>query len=319
MRYSPIFSMSDSINTIQVFSKKKRLAWLCLAAFAIAHLSFETSTAQAFVLDKKSWNCNGLTFTKTRFNWKGEDSSAIEVRRRGKLLLRRQAHDVWLWTIKNGEFTEMETKDSFKTEDLNGDGIKDFVIRQWSGGAYCCYTYEVFSTGADCPRLWHNEAGCAHLKIIRGQLKPAILAMEDGSFLQWRTHIVSETRPIVYLTWKSASVSSRLTTRSSLKGITASNAAPILDRKRMLRPIDASRFSKLKDSALNNDKEQFFIELVYTGHSDAALKLLANIEVEERKEFVKSFVTALKRGPFYYKIVALNGPKFTDLTRLRFA
>ncbi len=280
---------------------RKQLVWSAIAASIIAFGNFQFTPAQAHVLKQSQWRCNGLVFTKTNSNWKGEDSATIEVRKNGKLLLRRQAHDAWLWTIKNGDFVECEEHDRFETTDLNGDGIKDFVIRQWSGGAYCCYTYEVFSMANNCRRLWFDDAKCAHLKILFKN-KPAVLAMEDGSFLYWRTYSLDGPRPVVYLTWRQ----------------NTNNEKPILDKKRMLRPIDSTKFSRLKSAPLNEEKERMFIDLVYSGHSDAALNLIANVSAQDRKEFVDSFVQALKSGPFYFKIVGLNGPKFANLTGKKF-
>lgn len=282
---------------MRFFPSTQQLALSAITASLLAIVNFPFAPAQAYVTKKSQWQCDGLVFTKTNSNWKGQDSATIEVRKNGKLLLHRQAHDAWLWTIKNGEFGECEDHDRFTTTDLNGDGIKDFVIRQWSGGAYCCYTYEVFSTTNNCRRLWFDDAKCAHLK-VHFKNKPAILAMEDGSFLYWRTYSLDGPRPVVYLTWRK----------------NGANEKPILDRKRMLRPIESDKFSRIKTAPLNEEKERMFIDLVYSGHSDAALNLLANVSPQDRKTFVDSFVEALKSGPFYYKIVALNGPKFASLT-----
>lgn len=71
----------------------------------------------------------------------------------------------------------------------------------------------------------------------------------------------------------------------------------------------------MKNELLSTEKEAMFIDLVYSGHSDAALSLIDNITEPDRKEFINSFVTALKSGPFYYKIAALNGLKFAKLTK----
>ena len=271
----------------------------------------------AYVLEEKKWTVGDYTLTKRRFNWKGEDSGSIEVSLRGKRLLRRQAHDVWVWTKgPNGEFVEAENQKRLSLSDLNGDGVLDFVLRQWTGGAYCCYTYEIFSLNPDCKRLWYNEAGCAHLKIIEPRstapksnggtsegrgLKPcrspATLAMEDGSFLYWRTHTLQGPRPIVYLT-------------GGKNGFT-------FNRFKTLKPTNHARLTKLLNQSWSEESEAFFIQLVYTGNAQDALAMLNKLEPSERTEFARSFMDAFKKSPFYYRIVELNSKSaISNLQRL---
>lgn len=264
------------------------------------------SRVNASVLEEKTWKVGAYTVAKKRFNWKGEDSGAIEVSLHGKQLLRRQAHDVWVWTKgENGEFVEAENQNKLSLSDLNGDGVPDFVVRQWSGGAYCCYTYEIFSMSPDCKRLWHNEAGCAHLKIIeprstapkanagtsegkclKPRRSPATLAMEDGSFLYWRTHTLQGPRPIVYFT-------------GGKNGFT-------FNRFKTLKPTNQARLAKLMNQSWSEESEAFFIQLVYTGNVQDALTMLNKLEPSERTEFARSFMDVFRKSPFYYRIVELN-------------
>ena len=277
---------------------------------AILFSILSQSATGAYVLQEKKWTVNGYTFTKKRFNWNGEDHGSLDVSLRGKRLLHRQAHDVWVWTRNGkGEFVEAEDQNRLSLTDLDGDGVLDFVVRQWSGGAYCCYVYEVFSLTPDCSRLWSNDAGCAHLSIIEPRLtrKPKVqaastskqqsfhsgnlrqsstLAMEDGVFLYWRTHVLQGPRPIAYFTGNGHGFK--------------------LNRTMMLKAVDQERLRKFKSEKWTNDSEDFFIQLVYTGHAREALSLLDSLEDSERHEFAQSFMQAFKRSPFYYSIVALN-------------
>jgi hypothetical protein len=267
------------------------LTWFLLASILAG------SQAEAHVTREMTWNVNGFTFTKKNFNWKGEDAAWLEVSRNGKKLLRRQAHEVWVWTRDTrGEFVEAEDGRELLFSDLNGDGVLDFVVRQWSGGAYCCYTYEVFSLDPKCRRLWHIDGGRAHLKILPPQPRTGsvlvqrqhlpTLAVEDDSFLQWRTHTVSGPRPIVYLTWQ--------------------NNGFRIDEKQQLKPVDEKAFDKIVQQPWSDDSEAMFIDLFYTGHAAQAVTMLDKLPENDREEFKQSFCDVFSKSQFYYPIVALN-------------
>ncbi|HEY9713959.1 MAG TPA: hypothetical protein V6C72_10845, partial [Chroococcales cyanobacterium] len=51
--------------------------------------------------------------------------------------------------------------------DLTGDGIHDLVIRLWTGGAHCCYTYDIYSLDAKFKHIWHFSAGDGHMLTMR--------------------------------------------------------------------------------------------------------------------------------------------------------
>lgn len=250
----------------------------------------------AFVTEKLTWSVGEYTFIKKKYNWKGEDGAFIEVWRKGRRILRRQSHDVWVWTKNdNGAFVEAEDRNPLNLSDLNGDGVLDFVIRQWTGAVYCCYTYEVFSLTPDCRRLWHNDAKCGHLKVLKAKNGTAVLAIEDSSFLFWRTHTVGGPRPIVYFTWRGGKF--------------------VVDRSRMLRRLNKTGIDRLKKQPWSEQIESAFIELVYSGKTLDAVALLSILDAKDRQGFASDFLDAFRKSPFYYQVVALS-PK-TDVARLK--
>ncbi len=250
---------------------------------------FLTDTASAHVTSEKQWFVDGFRFVKKNYLWKGEDYGSIEVWRNGRCLLRRQAHDLWLYTWPNSharEAVEAKETDSLRLIDLNNDGAKDFAMREWSGGAYCCYTYEIFSLTDDCKRLWYDNAGCGHLKIVKDGTR-AELAIEDASFLYWNTFSLDGPRPIVYMCWRGSKYA--------------------VDRRRMLKSIARSKIEQASKQPLSNEWQTTFIQLIYTGHAREALELLEKLpSPQQRKEFATSFYSAFRKSPFYYQIVPLN-------------
>jgi len=246
------------------------------------------SSAGAHILDEATWRVGSHTFKKVRFNWKGEDGAFIEVSHNGNRILRRQSHDVWVYTkTKSGKFEELDTPSTpLELSDLNGDGVKDFAIRQWSGGAYCCYVYEIFSLSPGCQRLFYDDAGAAHFNISQVKNHPAVLEMEDGAFLFWRAFGVDGPRPVVYLIWKKNRFE--------------------LDQKRMRQSFKPWQFAALNQLPWTAETERSFIALVYAGQLDNALRLAEKLDPKSRKEFLDSFREALRKSPFHDQILRLN-------------
>jgi hypothetical protein len=44
-------------------------------------------------------------------------------------------------------------------QDINNDGIPEFVLGEWTGGAHCCYTYKIFSLGNEFKKIAELDSG----------------------------------------------------------------------------------------------------------------------------------------------------------------
>jgi hypothetical protein len=72
--------------------------------------------------------------------------------------------------------------DPISGRDISGDGQPDLVVVAYSGGAHCCWTYSIYSLGAD-PRLVtriHNERDIAFIQRPEGHI--IYLKTQDGRF-----------------------------------------------------------------------------------------------------------------------------------------
>lgn len=231
-----------------------------------------------------------------KFNWNGEDGEIMEIKRGKHRLLRRQGHALWILSMdKQADSFELKEGDPVRVADLNGDGIKDVVIQEWSGGAHCCYTYDIYSLFPNKLRnIWHMNAGDGHLSIEAAKLKksekiPATLVVQDASFAYWATSFADAPMPNVYLRWTSSAFR--------------------VDARRMRKPVDSQRLKQCTADPASPQSLSYFVELVYQGHADQALKLFDKIPRQERQELLRGFNKNFKKSPFFTEISNLNDPQ----------
>lgn len=89
-------------------------------------------------------------------------------------------------------------------QDITGDGKPDLVIAAWSGGAHCCFTFEVFEIGAEFRKI-------ATLSAVHGDLSHfadldhngiLVFVANDWTFAYWNTSFMDSPAPDVLLRFK---------------------------------------------------------------------------------------------------------------------
>jgi len=135
---------------------------LLIALVAISCLNISEAAASKGPVSRRS--IGGYEFATYEYFWKGVDGHVLEIWKGKKKLREMRAHDLWIYSLdKQAESFELKPTDPVIVRDLTGDGVKDVIIQSWSGGAHCCYTFDVFSLGKELHRIWHHEAGNGHL------------------------------------------------------------------------------------------------------------------------------------------------------------
>lgn len=181
--------------------------------------------------------------------------------------------------------------------DLNGDGNKEIIIRLWSGGAHCCYTYDIYSLSSKLHHIWHFAGFDGHMLKMEpaGINKLPVLYMEDATFRYWRTGVYQF--PAIPLQWNGKTI------------------VPV--RANMRKPLDAklrNEQAQAEDQLRSGCAEglyQCLVSLYYRGHADEARRWLAHLNLQgESAETLRSdFVQQLGKSPFYRDVRAINSGK----------
>ena len=107
----------------------------------------------------------------------------------------------------NGYF-EWKVEDWYDTPippeyDVTGDGSPNLVVKHWSGGVHCCFSYYVFDVG-DTPRLIDVlDSGHADLpRFYKFNDTPGLtLSTADWTYAYWNTSFAGSPRPQIYLSF----------------------------------------------------------------------------------------------------------------------
>jgi hypothetical protein len=179
--------------------------------------------------------------------------------------------------------------------DLTGDKMPDLVIRTWTGGAHCCYIYDIYSLGPTFKKIWHFDAGDGHMLTSERSERNErpTLYMEDAVFRYWRNGIYEF--PVVPIRWNGLSFA--------------------VDKSMMAKSrVGHGKYfvSQVQNSAIHtsvqNELEENFLRLYYSGRAVEAKKLIPKIKMpnESENQFHADFLHQLKKSLFYPDVLSVN-------------
>lgn len=268
-----------------------RFKAFCLAAAMSVFSALICQTARAFIGPELSRDISGYRIVLRDFNWKGEDGVIFQVYKGPTKILERRAHSIFLFDVdKQGESYAVKDNASIKCADLTGDGAVDLIVQEWSGGAYGCYKYDIYSLAKNFKHIWHHDAVYGHLRLEFPAQGRAQLIVEDSTFCNFKSvGQGSGAKPSIYLTWRNGFAVERAAT------IAAAKTAAGLD-------LDVESDSDIEST----EGSRRFVDLIYSGQTSKALALLDGMQVEQRRDYLRSFFATFKKSPFYFEIIAFN-------------
>lgn len=130
----------------------------------------------------------------------GRESSGFEIFRRGKKVYEASGDHFHIGPPYEDESVPQIRPGS----NLTGNGIPDLVVKEWTGGAHCCYRLHVFELGERFRFIQTIEAEHSDLAWFENlDEDPALeLAMNDWSFAYWRTSFATSPAPRVVLKYR---------------------------------------------------------------------------------------------------------------------
>ena len=90
--------------------------------------------------------------------------------------------------------------------DVTGSGQPEVIVGSWSGGAHCCFSFQILQLGRDfrvLAKLDAKDSGGAHFEDINHDGKYEFIA-NDWTFAYWRTSFAESPAPEVILRPKPA-------------------------------------------------------------------------------------------------------------------
>jgi hypothetical protein len=186
----------------------------------------------------------------------------------------------------------------------------NLVVWQWSGGAHCCYAFDIFQIGDTFKFIDHLETRDgvdSDFKDLRGDGNLELI-MYDWTFEYWHTSFVFSPAPTVILRYLDHKY------RPDLE-LMHKPAPTEQHLQRMAKELK----SKFADAAKFIDDDKWsappslwgkMLDLIYSGNMDSAWKLwnLSWPTNHPNKElFLKDFIEELQTSPYYKDI---NQPGF---------
>jgi hypothetical protein len=282
--------LGDGVNChggfeFRVLSKLKRLCKILLATAFVLPVISSSVLAEASAARTYSIKIND--FLKD-----GESLQRLVIRSKNRTVLDQTAHNFAVVDPFSAIPNLGLDHARLLVNDLTGDGKQSLIIRTWSGGAHCCYSYDIYSVTDSLKKIWHFDAHDGHMLTARKNQKSLpTLYIEDATFRYWGVCV--PIMPVVALEWNGRTF------------------APV--HSKMIHKLDVQDNQKATMSFLKSlkpDQQQEFygliIKLYYSGNAEAAMRYLKEAKGESYDSEHTDLVRQLKTSPFYDDVRAIN-------------
>ena len=190
-------------------------------------------------------------------------------------------------------------------KNITGNGIPNLVISEWSGGAHCCTTYDVFELGEAFRHIATIDAGHGEMSHFekRNGVKGLVFVTFERVFANWRTSSADSPSPKVILRY-------------------CDNEYRLADNL-MRKPLPSP--GELQKMAQAIRKEQVWksntappvlwekmLDLIYSGNSSSAYRLFDmawHVGTPGKDKFRHEFVKQLEESQYWPQIKMMNEGK----------
>ena len=234
-------------------------------------------------------------------------SGRLEIFQKGKRVFRIK---------EGGTFDIVETEADKKKhikpvsligKDINGDGIPDLVICEYSGGAHCCFTYHIFQMGEHFKEIAFFDMGDSQLyfKDIDQDGKLELFGV-DSTFANWHACSACSPMPGIILRCNGT----RYVVASDLMRKPAPSARTLQAEMKKVRT--SKDWEKVMDDDYPPELWANMLDLIYSGHADMAWDFFDKAwpkNIKGKEAFLKEFRSSLKSSQFWPGIKEMNKGK----------
>ena len=248
----------------------------------------------------RAYEFPGKVSYRIEFRAKPESSDLQDrmvVYRNRKVLLDKSAYRFYLVDPKAAvPNLGLEEDEHAKIFDLTGNGIKDVIIGDWSGGAHCCYTYDIYELDGRFSHLWHFSARNGHMLTMNQQAPNKLprLIVEDDTFRDWRSHVFD--MPAIAVFWQGKRF---VCDEEKTRALNSIKVTP-----KLLHDLQNEHDKGSLEPGYN-----LLVRLYYSGNAKEARRLMSDFvsESETAQQLHTDFVKRLAESKFFKEIKRMNG------------
>lgn len=166
------------------------------------------------------------------------------------------------WRFGIGRMWEESVDEDPETligRDINGDGVPEVVLYEWTGGAHCCFVARVISLGQKCCILAEIEGQHSVPEFLDcdgdGLME---VVVHDWTFAYWPDCFATSPAPRVVLRWNGASYVADAV-------LTAAPAPPL---PQLRARADEIRCQGWRSHRIPQELFGTALDLMYSGHED---------------------------------------------------
>lgn len=190
-------------------------------------------------------------------------------------------------------------------EDLNGDGMPDLLIYEYTGGAHCCSNYYFYALDSEFGLRALDRIEAEHGDVRFADLDgdgTNEMTTQDWTFAYWHTSFAGSPAPEVVLRWRGG----RCVVAPELMERPASDAAEFAGwvERTLTEEENAAAWSH---GGVPVSYWATMLRLIYTGHGDVAERFAdeawpAERSGEEKAAFLAEFRSQLARSPYWRQL-----------------
>ena len=243
---------------------------------------------------------------KTFFN--SEDRKGyLEIIQNGKTVFKQDGYKFSIGPVyTDNEFKKtgvaVSNKPIVTVKDITGKGKPNLVVSEWSGGAHCCFAFNVFEIGQKfkiIATLNVAHSSGAHFEEIRG-VKKLVFVANDWTFAYWNTCFAKSPAPGIILEFKN----DKYVLAKDLMRKPSPSQKVLDDKIKIIQKNDS-----WKDGEPPEDLWGYMLDLIYSGNAKIAWQFFDKAwlpGMAGKKEFMQSFQIQLEKSPYWTQIKEMN-------------
>jgi hypothetical protein len=191
-------------------------------------------------------------------------------------------------------------------KDINGDGVPDVVISEWTQGAHCCFLFHIFSLSENVKEIAVIDAEHGDLSGFVDPHHNGVLDFKaaDWTFAYWNAGFAQSPAPEILLKWDGSNY--RLDIDLMRK---APMDEKVLKASAIKVKADENWTQQFRDCVPNPDLWRTMLDLIYSGNEVQAwqfAEMAWNPACPGYDQFLKDFKIQLATSHYWKDVQALN-------------